>query len=64
MMMRISDATLLALSRKLATRFPYSAYTIFTQGKKLADENGYELIIELEKPLAKRISEMMISGVE
>lgn len=63
-MMRISDATLLALSRKLANRFPYSAHTIFIQGKKLADENGYELIVELEKPLIKRISEMMISGVE
>ena len=63
-MMRISDATLLALSRKMAARYPYSAYRIFSEARKIAEVNGYKLIMEIEKPLLNRINYLMLNGIK
>lgn len=60
--MRISVGTLRALSRELADQYPYAVQTIFKVASKIAKENGYELITELEKPLANRLNEMMAEG--
>lgn len=58
-MMKISIATLRALAFSLSDQYPFTTHQIFKEAKRIADVNGYELIMELEKPLATRLNEMM-----
>lgn len=58
-MKKISISTLRSLSSHLADQYPFPVHQIFTEGRKITAENGYKLIVELEKPLARRLSEMM-----
>ncbi len=57
-MMRISTTTLWSLANHLTDQYPFTAHRIFLEARKIAN-NGYELIMELEKPLADRLNEMM-----
>lgn len=58
-MMKISISTLRALASHLADQYPFTTHMIFLEARKIATDNGHQLIMELEKPLANRLNEMM-----
>ncbi len=57
--MRISISTLRVLASHLAEQYPFTVHMIFIEAREMAKKNGYRLIMELEKPLARRLNEMM-----
>ncbi|EGP5214226.1 hypothetical protein [Enterococcus faecium] len=58
--MRISTSTLRALASQLASSYPFTTHMIFMEGRRIATENNYKRIVELQRPLINSLDEMAL----